>query len=569
MKIEKLFARESTNETELDLNLYYDRELKKLVYRDRYGIRTEISTGSGGSSTSTDINTIFVSPNGDDANDGSINNPVKSLIVAKNLANSGDLVYVFPGKWVFDNRNSAGNPYNVDQNNKLNLWKNGVSYYFSPGTAIQFINQTVTGNIMALFRPVGNLYETCKVYGKLDFTSNSEGADTFNGRAVFFQTNPINNNFGYEFNAEVRSLISNSAEVICAEGTTITDGGAQPNTITIKADLVQKYYLSGQSGAGSVLLVDDSNKSICNFDIVKFNGFQNVTNFSLSNGVRIQSGLQGTTLNLNIDTANVRSELLWLRSAELVANINVNQAYLGDRLLILDSVGAGTINIEGNYNITATSTPNVMDIGGGGKSVVNFKGNISTNATSGNGKTIINLSVANNTCIFTGNVNYLGVANTINPIISNSGTVTFSGNITGSFNGSICGNNLAGAITTLQNVRAKLNTSDSRISNSGFGTTVISNCSLILGGSTGIYSTQNDVFVTNSSIKSSSLGFLNTSGTGSLNLINSAVITGSTNPAVNFTGAAPVNIANSSSNNAVSAVTLNGAITTVTNLNIA
>ena len=92
-----------------------------------------------------DINMIFVSPNGDDTNSGSVASPLKTLIAAKNLAVSGDVVYVFPGTWTFDNRNSEGNPYNTDQNNKLNLWKNGVNYYFSPGVKIQFINQAFLG----------------------------------------------------------------------------------------------------------------------------------------------------------------------------------------------------------------------------------------------------------------------------------------------------------------------------------------------------------------------------------------------------------------------------------------
>jgi hypothetical protein len=540
---------------------------EKLTIQEMDG-NLEYLEGIAGIPIFEDINVIFVSPNGDDTNSGSAASPLKTLIAAKNLAVSGDVVYVFPGTWTFDNRNSEGNPYNTDQNNKLNLWKNGVNYYFSPGVKIQFINQTVTGSLMALFRPMGGTYETCSVYGKLEFNSYSEGANTSGGRAVFFAANTVGTNFGYEFKADVKSLVSTSAELMVNEATPTIDPSAQPDTITITADLIQKYYLVGQSGSGSILYYGAGNKCKITVTAKEFNGFQNVTNFGLSVGIRVQTGLPGSILNLTIDTAEVRSELLWIRAANLTVNAKVKQAYLGDRLLLLDSTGAGTINIDGNYDFSYNTTPNVMDIGGAGNSRVNFTGNISTNFTSGNGKTIISMPVSTNTCVFNGTINYLGSANTVNALISNSGNAVFSGLISGSFNGSLC-SNAASGVTTLQNVIAKLGTADSRISNSGLGKTIISNCNIVLGGSTGVYSAANDAIVANSSIKSNGLGFLNTTSTGSLNLVNSTVITSSTNAAVDFTGAAPVNIANSNSNNTATAVTLSGVITTVAGLNIA
>ena len=57
---------------------------------------------------------LFVATTGDDATGtkGDINKPYRNLYAAKSASTSGDTVYVFPGTWEYDNRTSAGSPYN-------------------------------------------------------------------------------------------------------------------------------------------------------------------------------------------------------------------------------------------------------------------------------------------------------------------------------------------------------------------------------------------------------------------------------------------------------------------------
>jgi hypothetical protein len=159
----------------------------------------------------TDINTLFVSPNGLDTNTGTLENPLRTLIAAKNLSTSGDLIYVLPGTYTFDNRTLQ---YNTTVNTQVNLWKTGVSYYFSPGAIINMYNITVTGVELYLFRPTGGVYDTCNVFGSLEYNNFSQGPDTSNGTGLFFKGDEIGTKLGYTFNATVKSLTSFSTQII-------------------------------------------------------------------------------------------------------------------------------------------------------------------------------------------------------------------------------------------------------------------------------------------------------------------------------------------------------------------
>jgi hypothetical protein len=78
---------------------------------------------------------LFVSITGDDSTavKGDIHKPYRNIYAAKSGATTGDTVYVFPGTWTYDNTNSVSNPYNGNIETQVNLWKDGVNYYFSPG----------------------------------------------------------------------------------------------------------------------------------------------------------------------------------------------------------------------------------------------------------------------------------------------------------------------------------------------------------------------------------------------------------------------------------------------------
>lgn len=155
-------------------------------------------------------NYIFVSPLGNDDNDGSFDKPVSSLHIARDLAQSGQTVYVLPGEWLFDNTVANGSPYNGVANELVNLWKNGVTYYFSPGAKVKMLNSRSQSQLI-LFKPSGDGYEECNVVGHLDFYGEQvAGGSGGNGTTFFFDAEEIDGatSSGYTFNAEVDKLIS-------------------------------------------------------------------------------------------------------------------------------------------------------------------------------------------------------------------------------------------------------------------------------------------------------------------------------------------------------------------------
>ena len=80
-------------------------------------------------------NILYVAPGGSDVDStrlghlGKEHNPFLTLQAARAVALPGDVIYVFPQTFTFDNRTSNGSPYNGNQE-LINLWKNGVDYYF-------------------------------------------------------------------------------------------------------------------------------------------------------------------------------------------------------------------------------------------------------------------------------------------------------------------------------------------------------------------------------------------------------------------------------------------------------
>jgi len=149
-------------------------------------------SGSTFSLITTNYKVIYVSVNGNDLNNG-LNElmPVLNLWKARDLAVSGDTVMVMPGSYIFDNRNSAGCPYNGLVQSKVNLWKNGVSYYFMPGAKIYSYGST-SGSYspysddMRFFQPNSSTYSECSLLGYLEFYATSEGADINGGGSYLF-----------------------------------------------------------------------------------------------------------------------------------------------------------------------------------------------------------------------------------------------------------------------------------------------------------------------------------------------------------------------------------------------
>lgn len=196
---------------------------------------TTIGSGGAGSTASTNLgNILYVSKNGNDSTavKGDLLKPYSTILAAKNAAVSGDIIHVFAGTWTYDNRNSNGNPFNGQVNTLVNLWKDGITYYFEPGAKIIMYNQTVSGSDMYLFRPLGVSYETCTVLGYLEYEQNSTGADSYNGANFYFNGTPVGTDVGYTFYSETKILRSNHDDLITISRNSST---ANVTRVTIKS----------------------------------------------------------------------------------------------------------------------------------------------------------------------------------------------------------------------------------------------------------------------------------------------------------------------------------------------
>ena len=127
-------------------------------------------------------NILFVSSYGNDSTGvkGYIDRPFLTLKGARDAAISGDTIHVFPRTFIFDNRATNSLFWNGKQAD-INLWKNGVTYFFEPNCKIKFYNQTITGQDLYLISPTITTGETCTVLGYLEYEQYGVGADTFNG----------------------------------------------------------------------------------------------------------------------------------------------------------------------------------------------------------------------------------------------------------------------------------------------------------------------------------------------------------------------------------------------------
>jgi len=519
---------------------------------------------------------LFVDPNGNDSTalKGDLHKPYQNIYAAKSASTSGDTIYVFPGTWTYDNRNSAGNPYNFPNTETLfNLWKNGVNYYFSLGTKIIVFNQTQQSNLILFSPPTGSTYQTCNVDGYLEFESSSTGVDTFNGRAPFFGGISANFGTGFTFNAKVKSLKSYSAEIIIVE-TNIMESNPQKSYVSIVADEFYHEYLTGQSGSASGVFFSTNYPFNYSFNIKKYYN-------SFPGGAGYPFEIRNVTTsenNFNFKIEELVSNGSGFRFRNIgntgTTEININRATINNS--IVDGTTTNGMNIttkiDSLYNV-GNNTTAIFNLAVPGSSKFDFKGNIFLNTTSTAGHPIVNSSSSTNFVNLDTNIYYSGSVNTTSNMIScTGGNINFKGNIYGQF---------AGRIITCTNGRVTLNgvsyfpsvTGGTILANSSVvttGTTTIMNSLLFNNSSSSLINGQySKINVLNSTIKNSGSGnlFVNTTITGALQIHNSTLqsVSGST---INITGGAPLTISNSTSNTNISAVTLDGSATILTNLEI-
>ena len=525
-----------------------------------YGNGSNLTGVSGGGTNFSKI--LFVDPSGNDSTavKGDLHKPYQNIYAAKSAATSGDTVYVFPGTWTYDNRNTAGNPYNGQIDTLVNLWKDGVSYYFSPNTNVVFLNQTVTGQGMYLFKSPGS-GGTCTVRGVLQFSGDSIGVDSSNGSVSFFEAGIGD---GYVFDCEVKSLISKSQAI--SSGTNTITG--QTAVVKITADEVSYTHLGnnvGQSGAGAAILC----RSTANIQY-----FLNIRKVKSTyyRAIQFRDLNTSSTAVLNIDylesfggNAAIACEV---NSCPNIY-VNINRCnYVG--YPYQSYLNSSTFRFVANVNWYEVGDSGVAQkfqsyLSSAGVSVFNgsytfnFNRVLFDNSTTE--KMFINGDVIINTPSFT-NAVFLN---------RNVGEINFNGTVSGNMQG-VVGIARAGKLNiTNSNITPSI-TGGTFVYNdtTSTGTTVVTNSTVVFNTTSSLTNGQylKNYFL-NSNIKNSGSGnlFVNTTTTGFLQIHNSTLqsVSGST---INITGSAPLTISNSTSNTNISAVTLDGSATILTSLEI-
>ena len=511
---------------------------------------------------------LFVSPTGDDATAviGDISKPYQSINTARNAAGSGSLIYVLPGTWSYNNTDAVGNPYSgANRNTLFNLWKNGVSYYFSPGAKITVLNETETDDLFLFMPTSSSLYETCNIFGQLEFEGSSIGADTFGGRVGFFGVTGTNVGVGYSFSAELKSMKSFSSEIICLENVS-TGSGYQPSNISITADLIYKRRFAGQSGTLAGMLLRNTNAENYKFNVKRIESdydpffIRDVLNSNFI--VDVNEIVSGTSL-------------VFVRNAATGSiDFNAQAAYYGFSAFFSTNANSMTFNsnVSGLYNTTSTTNA-VFALNVPGSARFTFNGNIYLTNNSGAGRPLMSVSSTTSNYIINANIHYTGSTTTTSTGIScTGGNIIFSGNVQGTY---------AGRFVT--NTNGNVTIKNTYISSSANGMTLFNNTSTTTQGITSLLnsivfvSSSTDLIngqylrtnIMNSQIKNAGTASIlsNSNANGSVQLHNSLLIT-SGSSTINITNTAPLVVSNTTSNTAVTASAIFGTITELTEANI-
>ena len=378
-------------------------------------------------------NTLFVDENGDDSTGekGRLDKPFKTLYGAKTASTYGDLIYLLPQTIVFDNSDSTGNQYDGVWQTELNLWKDGITYYFCAGVKINMINEAPTGQSVGLFSPNGTTGETCTVLGYLEFEATGLGPDTSNGLSMYFTCNGGNN---FNFFSETKSLRSNSCQLIEIRNT------VNDCKFTLISDEEHKYFLSGNAGYGSVYTIMDS-------EFLDFSSYvKRRYYYDCAYSFYIRNNCTSSNIDINGEYMLSLAQVFNMRQLTC-GNINVNIkdiyyqnayttfAYYGAIVSTFIS-GGWVLNMNSNlYDYSDNSLTTGLFWLNHSNNIINYKGTITTKTSSGVGRFIVSSS-SGNIINFDGDIKLLGTGTTSNVIMQSFGTskVNFRGNIEGNFN---------------------------------------------------------------------------------------------------------------------------------------
>lgn len=548
------------NDDSLNQVLVRDSVTGDVKYRDVSSIVGDLDLGK----------ILFVAETGDDSTGtkGDISKPYRNLYAAKSASTSGDTVYVYPGTWIYDNTDAAGNPYNGNMDTLVNLWKDGVSYYFSPNSKVIFYNQTVTGENMHLFIPpnTATTVESCSVYGELEWEGSSIGVNTSNGGTGFHTISGFYDN-AYRFSAKVKSLVSKSSGIGYA-GIYGYSGNTE-GSFTLDADLLEVDYQGGQSGNGGAVAVQCDGKFITTINVKEirssFHAFY----------LRSDSYNEGNRFVANVDYMYANSFAILQRHSigeEFI--FNINNGTFGSCLLRNESITTGTTTINGNFRTITDTTFPIFNLNANQPNTLVFNGTIKPDNTSGDGRRIFQTNSGNQKVIANCNILYESDLTTTSRIFEiNNGDVTFDGIIDGNFSGPIA-RVISGGKLTIKNSEinssftggtlfSNTNTTNSKV--------IVKDSKIILNNSVSdLYDGQYlNTYILNSNIKNegSSSIFTNTTSNGLLQIQNSGLVC-SSGTTINISGSAPLTVTNVTTNTPVNATSISGTLTELTELDI-
>ena len=519
---------------------------------------------------------LFVSTAGNDNNAevGNLDKSWRNIYSAKSASTSGDTICILPGTWTYDNRNSFGNPYNGQIESKVNLWKNGITYYFMPGSKVVFYNQTVSGQIMYLFNPGSTSGETCTVLGDLEWEGKSFGLDSSNGHATFFWADNTNDS-GFTFYAKFKKLTSYSCEAIrVSRGTTLED--SKIADITLNGEEIYREYIEGQSGAAATEFVNGSSSVLKYKSHIKrrYNIGSNFWYFQVGgNLTKSYFEVYGDYL---LNSSSSRTFLL----RDLSGNININITNINHGPgNVFETIGTGgwILNLKGDindYTPNNSSTNGVFWITSNGNTI-NYNGNITTNIGSGNGRYIAG-GTNNNTYNINGDITYLGTGVTTNFAFytQNNGVVNYVGKITGNYAGGLA-QTLNGEININNSyIKSIVENSSSRLffnGTTGQGSFRLNNSYVELKNNTNAISNGAYInsIINNSIIINTGSGntLSNTTNFGKLQVLNSTIISSHSGATtILSTGTTSVIASNTTVNTPYNISDLKGSITVLTDL---
>lgn len=507
-------------------------------------------------------NILYVSENGDDslAQKGNINYPYATLYAAKTAAVSGDLIYVFAQTIEYDNRNASGNQWNGRQA-EINLWKNGITYYFEPNSKIIFRNETSAGQRLYLFSGDGISGETCSLYGYLEVEIYGYGANTSNGQSHFLYS-AAGTDGGYNFNAQLKRLYSDHSEPI-----SVVKSNTISTTININLEIqeeVWRYSAGNTSAGGFYFLMGSGTDSELNF---KADCRIRDYNYASPGLLGYPFYLRGTfsdTSKINIKgdkCSNLTKTLIRLREVKHKnININIDQIYF-DYYTATNSNGVITevydpsslsdyvLNITGDL-IEAYANAyaaNIFEIIGP-NSKIYYKGNIYLKNNGGAGKSIVYCAngasgtgyCSNNDININANIYLIGTSSQTAVLFKSFGTnnkVNFSGNITGIFEKlAHCAND---SEVNIVNSYIKSSASNFRLgenNTTSFSRLKINNSHIYASDATSFgdlnYLTTHIInsYIVNTG---AGIGLYNTTGNGNLQVLNSIIYTG-TGESINY-----------------------------------